>query len=122
MTTQNRNTNRTPQQWLEYKQLEQIPLTIAETQDLSPQTAGKFHRLSRWPERIWRSIARLLESTTDPRVWKTYDQKGNPIWHAHDPLTGQESEWICEEDVRVWLEQRYYQPGQQLPLTPQEQR
>lgn len=121
---------RTQKQWLEYKQLEQIPLTVAETQQLNQEKSGqKFREKSgraihpiTWLKQIWQPIARMLESNTEPYVWKTYDQMGNPIWHAHDPVTGQESEWISEDDLRVWLEERYYQPGQQPLLTPLEQR
>ncbi|MBD1852685.1 hypothetical protein [Leptolyngbya sp. FACHB-711] len=113
---------RTQKQWLEYKQLEQIPLTIAELQQVSQDNSGHTHRLSDWLRQIWRPISRMLESTTEPHIWKTYDQMGNPIWHAHDPITGQESEWISEDDLRVWLEERYYQPVRQPLITSLEQR
>jgi|GEM_PF-841173 hypothetical protein len=113
---------RTQKQWLEYKQLEQIPFTIAEIRQLEKERSGHASWLGYWLGQLWRPIAKLLESTTEPHVWKTYDQKGNPIWHAHDPVTGQESEWISEDDLRVWLEERYYQPTQQPLITPLEQR
>lgn len=111
---------RTKKQWLEYKQLEQIPMTAAESKQL--RRSEQVQRLRCWLEDIWQPIARLLNATTEPDVWKTYDEKGNPIWHAYDPLTGKDSEWICEDDLRVWLEQRYYQSAAELPLTMLEQR
>ncbi|WP_088891064.1 hypothetical protein [Leptolyngbya ohadii] len=112
---------RTQKQWLEYKKLEQIPLTIAEHKALEGRSTPT-KRLSQLLETVWQPIAKLFEASSEPHIWKTYDDNGNPIWHAYDPITGKDSEWICEEDVRVWLEQRYYQPAVQPPLTTLEQR
>ena len=113
---------RTQKQWLEYKKLELIPLEPIEEKWLSRHQNSFDLQLAHWLEQIWLSLGKVFEVSSEPQVWKTYDFKGNPIWHTHDPMTGESGDWISEEDVRIWLEERYNQAATKPWLSPLEER
>ncbi|HLO47461.1 MAG TPA: hypothetical protein VK211_03445 [Kamptonema sp.] len=43
------------------------------------------------------------------RIWQTSDRYGKTLWHAYDPATGRSTSVATEDEMRVWIEQRYYQ-------------
>ncbi|HIK57411.1 MAG TPA: hypothetical protein IGS37_19880 [Synechococcales cyanobacterium M55_K2018_004] len=61
--------------------------------------------------KLWDQFLNLAATNAEPHVWTTRDH-GMSVWHAYDPLTGESLEVGSEEDVRVWLEERYYTHGQ----------
>lgn len=113
---------RTQKQWLEYKKLELIPLEPAEEKWLSRKQNSVDFQLINWLSQIWQTLGKVFEVSAEPQVWKTYDFKGNPIWHTLDPITGEASDWISENDVRVWLEERYKQTAIKPWISPLEER
>jgi hypothetical protein len=58
-------------------------------------------------ENLWQFLARRLTDSPQLRVWHTYDDQGNIWWSAYNPKTGQSIHQISEEQIRVWIEQRY---------------
>lgn len=45
------------------------------------------------------------------RVWQRRDRLGHVGWHGYDPTTG---DYVCfgtEDEIRSWIEQRYYSKG-----------
>lgn len=36
-------------------------------------------------------------------------QQGNEVWKVYDPITSHTRYFAQEEDLRVWMEERYYQ-------------
>lgn len=44
--------------------------------------------------------------TSDPNIWQTTNERGQPRWHIYEPKTGKISHWDTEEAVRTWLENR----------------
>jgi len=65
---------------------------------------------------IWQAL--LTYSLTNPelRVWTTTDATGQLVWKVHDPVTQARMEFASEQDLRIWLEERYYQtPEVTLP-------
>ena len=113
---------RTQKQWLEYKQLELIPLEPSEEKWLSRKQNLVDFQLTTWFGQIWQTLGKVFEVSGEPQVWKTYDLKGNPIWHTLDPVTGESGDWISENDVRVWLEERYSQVTNKPWISPLEER
>jgi len=56
-------------------------------------------------ERIVTAIAHANEL----QVWQTRDRFGNTSWHAYDPATGSSTCLNSEAEMRMWIEERYYQ-------------
>ncbi len=56
------------------------------------------------------AIARLT-ATTEPQIWPTQTRDGQVQWNAYDPMTHQSLEFVTEDDLRIWLENRHYQSG-----------
>jgi hypothetical protein len=50
---------------------------------------------------------RFFTGQTEPRIWQR-TRSGNAIWFAHDPITNSTRSFISEQDVRTWLDNRYY--------------
>lgn len=58
-----------------------------------------------------RMLERLLKSfigSDELQVWQTKDCYGNNWWHAYDPVTSRHTVVDSEEQLRAWIEQRYY--------------
>lgn len=51
---------------------------------------------------------RFFAGQTEPRIWQRTRQ-GQPTWFAHDPITNRTRQFSSEQDVRLWLEKRYYE-------------
>ncbi|MBD0335378.1 MAG: hypothetical protein ICV62_07815 [Cyanobacteria bacterium Co-bin13] len=61
-------------------------------------------------------MQRLLETVLDklapreqPQIRRYTTRQGEPAWTVYDPVDGSTHRFSSEEDVRIWLEQRYYQ-------------
>ncbi|MBE9138283.1 hypothetical protein IQ254_13990 [Nodosilinea sp. LEGE 07088] len=44
---------------------------------------------------------------TEPRIWQR-TRSGHSVWFAHDPITNRTRSFVSEQDVRIWLDNRYY--------------
>jgi len=51
---------------------------------------------------------RFFVGQTEPRIWQRTRQ-GQLTWFAHDPVTNRTRQFSSEQEVRLWLEQRYYE-------------
>jgi len=58
---------------------------------------------------LWGAIASFLSVSYEPHLWKTTDSTGQVTWNAYDPKTGRSAQYLSEHEMRVWLEERYYQ-------------
>lgn len=54
------------------------------------------------------TVVDFLTRGNNLRVW-TRQRNGHLIWHVYDPMTEQRQQFSSEEDLRSWLETRYYQ-------------
>jgi hypothetical protein len=43
------------------------------------------------------------------QIWQVSDRAGNLYWRVYDPVTGASTSFNSASEVRIWLEQRYYQ-------------
>lgn len=59
---------------------------------------------------IWQRLLRILTISNELQVVKKKDRNGNTYWQAYDPATGKSTSLGSEAEMRVWIEQRYYQP------------
>ncbi len=49
-----------------------------------------------------------LPGYPEPHIWYGPDRAGHNWWHVYDPKSGQTIELETEEEVRIWLEERFY--------------
>lgn len=87
---------------LEYQQIE---LIIPE-----PQRRLKA-RIVRGFQAVGRSLSQLsqpLFKQPDVQVWCRRDESGNVWWSAYDPASQRSVDHISQEQMLVWIEQRYY--------------
>lgn len=58
--------------------------------------------------RFWQGMTQLLIGSAEPYVWQVRDRCGEQCWHVYDPVTNRSGIFASEEEVRMWLEKRYY--------------
>lgn len=68
----------------------------------------RFEDASQWLNHAARAIAHALTGNSDPFIWQKTDRNGNTWWIINDPLTGTCFHALSEEEVRAWIDQRYY--------------
>lgn len=51
---------------------------------------------------------RFFTGQAEPRIWQRTRQ-GQPTWFAHDPISNRTRQFTSEQEVRLWLEKRYYE-------------
>lgn len=65
---------------------------------------------------IWRTVWAFLSqpvfsfslsTSSEPQIRQVSDQGGRTWWYAYDPMTGQTTYLESEEDVQIWLEERF---------------
>jgi hypothetical protein len=57
--------------------------------------------------KLLRDIVTTL-TTSELQVWQKRDRHGYTCWYAYDPMTATHTCFGSEDDMRVWIEQRYY--------------
>ncbi len=58
---------------------------------------------------IWEYLATAIAKNQEPQVWTSTDHFGHTWWHGYDPTTGRSVWRESEQEMRVWLEERYCQ-------------
>lgn len=58
--------------------------------------------------RIWDSLVNSLANNSDPKITQRWDKRGNSYYQVYDPTTGITGTFGSEQEIRFWLEQRYY--------------
>jgi hypothetical protein len=59
------------------------------------------------PSRFWDTFTNWLICSTEPRIWQKRDRYGNLSWRLYDPSTRLSATFASEDEVRIWLEERY---------------
>lgn len=76
---------------------------------LSSQTATTSFSLFNKIKAIGQRFVRILTYERELQVWQKTDRYGNIYWQAQDPKTGNSTSLGSEAEMRIWIEQRYYQ-------------
>jgi hypothetical protein len=53
-------------------------------------------------------LMRFLTAERELRIWQT-SRNGRQVWHAYDPITNRKRQFVTEDDLRAWLDNRYYE-------------
>jgi hypothetical protein len=54
------------------------------------------------------TIMRFLTSNNELRIWQR-TRNGRSTWFAYDPVTDRKRQFYSEQEVRLWLDNRYYE-------------
>jgi hypothetical protein len=92
-----------------YQKLELIPDAMWESMMAEAKQQRSHSRF--WLRRIWDFVVDCYIPTTEPRIWEKRDRHGITWWEVYDPMTGQSRCCSSKQEVRAWLEQRYYRNG-----------
>jgi hypothetical protein len=57
---------------------------------------------------FWENLLTCLSGRKEPKIWRKRDRVGNWYFQVFDPSTRISSVLESEQEVRVWLEKRYY--------------
>ena len=74
----------------------------------SVRTTSRFAKLTTFANNQLQFLWRYFSQRLEPKIWQKRDRYGNSYWVVYDPTTGHSSCFSSEQEVRVWLEQRYY--------------
>lgn len=87
---------------------------LINSQELDTLTAGKKSgkQISiKLPslEQLWNSLLNTFVSASEPRIYQKRNAAGELYYKVYDPIARQTNTFFSETEVRVWLDQRYYQ-------------
>lgn len=76
---------------------------------LNHPTNTVYHpnRLGQLLQQLSQTLAHWLTSGSMPKISKQI-QGDAEVWRVYDPVINRTSYFLHEEDLRTWLEQRYY--------------
>lgn len=60
-------------------------------------------------QKLWNYLVAVWWYSEEPRITQKKDTNGNWIYRVYDPIAHQHFRFDSEQEVRVWLEKRYYQ-------------
>lgn len=72
-----------------------------------PVEQGPIHGLRQSLKQLGDRTMRFFTGQNELRIWQR-SRNGQPLWFAHDPVTNRTRSFHSEQDVRTWLDQRYY--------------
>jgi hypothetical protein len=58
--------------------------------------------------RFWNTLGHILTQSSEPSITQKRDRFGHDSFRVYDPMTRKYGEFSSEQEIRVWLEQRYY--------------
>lgn len=86
------------------------------TSDFDPTYAEQNSRIYQlWTcskarlQQVAHSFLKYCVGSSEPRISALRDRQGNPYFVAYDPVDNRRHSFASEVELRVWLEQRYYQ-------------
>ncbi|MBE9142267.1 hypothetical protein [Planktothrix mougeotii] len=55
----------------------------------------------------WNKMIAMVTAGKEPKIWLSSDAEGKRYWNAFDPQTHCFVEHLSEEEMRIWIEERY---------------
>ncbi|MGA9379475.1 MAG: hypothetical protein WBV73_11970 [Phormidium sp.] len=71
--------------------------------------SGIKSKLTMFINKICERFVTLINHASEPKVWQSSDRAGHTWWNAYDPTTGNSISLDSEAEMRMWIEERYYQ-------------
>lgn len=60
-------------------------------------------------EQLWGFVLNTFARSQEPRIYRKHDRNGNLYFQVYNPSTNSLTRYNSEQEVRVWLDQRYYE-------------
>lgn len=60
-------------------------------------------------KQLAKSFVRSIANSSEPRISKKVDRNGNLYYKVYDPTSGASAVFSTEQEIRIWIDQRYYQ-------------
>lgn len=74
-----------------------------------PQTKNKIHKvLIAIAQTLGQILSDLLIRSSEPMISERRDYDGSRYYQVYDPVYEEIYRFASEDEVRIWLEQRYY--------------
>lgn len=94
------------------------PLTSSQLETQVPNLNNKTsvkqpYNLMQSIKRLGQRIAEYFTSQSEIKVWQLQDRSGNTYWRVYDPNTNRSAVFGSEEEVRIWIEEIFYQQQHQ---------
>ncbi|NJR58283.1 MAG: hypothetical protein HC769_05125 [Cyanobacteria bacterium CRU_2_1] len=84
-------------------------VTFAELAENTAETEYKSSSKISIFDRLWQSLLNGFLGNSEPKIYQKRDRYGDVYFRVYDPMTGTSSSFKSEQEVRIWLDQRYYQ-------------
>jgi hypothetical protein len=68
--------------------------------------------------RIWGYFRDLLTLNEEPQIWETIDHSGKVWWKIYDPVSDEFFQLESQQEVLIWLEERYHRRLQKRDWDP----
>jgi hypothetical protein len=66
-------------------------------------------KLTMLVNKICQRFVTLINHASELQVWQSSDRSGHTWWNGYDPSTGKSISLDSEAEMRMWIEERYYQ-------------
>lgn len=96
------------QGWIPLHEMEGVE---SESQTSSARFRAILQALGSGLKHIWQAVATFWVGSDEVQVWQSRNRAGHVLWHAYDPKTGTSAAISTEDELRTWIEERYYHPG-----------
>ncbi|MBD1910814.1 MULTISPECIES: hypothetical protein [unclassified Leptolyngbya] len=77
---------------------------------LSPTTAAHYPNRAKqaWLQPLLTKLLNFFTGNQSVCIEQRRDRNGNSFWYAYDPATRSHHQFDTEQEVRIWLDQRFY--------------
>ena len=78
----------------------------ASSQEFQPPVQKHSEKSSSTWQTLGLRLMSYFSGSSEPQIrQRTYGDQ--LVWHVYDPVTQQETQFSSEQEVRIWLDQRY---------------
>jgi hypothetical protein len=85
-----------------------LRLQVADCAQTNYQTPAATIDRSNWIHRLWQRFVEAFSGKTELQVWQRTRADGQLYWQAYDPVSGEFVIRGSEDEMRDWIETRYY--------------
>lgn len=71
------------------------------------KNSAKLAQIAGSTRQVWHRLMTWLMDSQEIRIRSITTPLGQSLWDIYDPTTQQSIQRLSEEDVRIWLEERY---------------
>lgn len=72
---------------------------------------GLLNQFKKLVEKLCQRIFNEVQTASELKITECSDKSGNLAWRLHDPVTHNSFIFNDEEELKVWIEERYYRLG-----------